>query len=391
MNDKRGVFQNIGYIVTGRIGGEVYGLKDINDGMHYAGKVLRDVDVGNEKYLELVGSPQRNLAAINCLHTHKGYTFLVMPRLKELVLHRPVAEEVVWRKALEVLRALQAIHLCGACHGDVKLPNIMVSDTGECVVTDACLRAAGRPLFTCRSYIVEEASPATDCWQLAQTLMHMCTGVSHGELSDASRLREHCPHLSEELETFLDMMLRVKHVDHFPVDSLLQFTPASLRLEAAYYFSENRQLEARLKEKEARLTQKSSELASERKALTQQQLGLVQQQKQILDQWNKMSLWYKDCLLWKASLDDWSNEVEVLLSPVNVALPPVPRGVPFPQTSSPDPFLSGTSLPQGQSIPVFFGTQSERTNTTKKDQTLSSSLLDTPESEQSVSGSNLVV
>nr|WP_279631162.1 serine/threonine-protein kinase [Streptomyces lydicus] len=139
-----------------------------------------------------------NIVAVHDVVEHEGLPWTVM----RLVRGRSVAElltdepdgltiETLENIARGVLAALAAAHEAGITHRDIKPANIMVTESGDILVTDfgiakhqadTKITTTGAVVGTA-AYVAPERlkgveSPAGDLWSLGVTLYHAATGVS---------------------------------------------------------------------------------------------------------------------------------------------------------------------------------------------------------------------
>ncbi|MGW2179145.1 serine/threonine-protein kinase [Streptomyces sp. NPDC001732] len=139
-----------------------------------------------------------NIVAVHDVVEHEGLPWMVM----RLVRGRSVAElledepdglpvELIDTVARGVLAALAAAHGVGITHRDIKPPNVMVTDSGDVLVTDfgiarhnadTKITKTGSVVGTV-AYVAPERlggveGPAGDLWSLGVTLYQMATGVS---------------------------------------------------------------------------------------------------------------------------------------------------------------------------------------------------------------------
>ncbi|MFI5520090.1 serine/threonine-protein kinase [Streptomyces platensis] len=139
-----------------------------------------------------------NIVAVHDVVEHEGLPWTVMRLVRgqsvaELLEHEPggLSVELIDRIARGVLAALAAAHGVGITHRDIKPPNVMITDSGDVLVTDfgiarhhadTKITMTGAVVGTA-AYIAPERlkgveGPAGDLWSLGVTLYHMATGVS---------------------------------------------------------------------------------------------------------------------------------------------------------------------------------------------------------------------
>ncbi|HEX4449291.1 MAG TPA: diguanylate cyclase [Kofleriaceae bacterium] len=184
--------------------GVVYRGEDLGLGRPVAIKVLRS-DLASDRGLVdrfraeagiLAALHHKNLVQVYALGEHAGDVYFVM----ELVEGQPLSEvlratlerrewfpvEAVAQIALEIGDALDAMHVLGLIHRDVKPANILLDrerdravlvDVGVAVKAGDQRDAAGTPGFAApESFLEQEGGPSTDVYGLAATLYCLLTG-----------------------------------------------------------------------------------------------------------------------------------------------------------------------------------------------------------------------
>ncbi len=184
--------------------GVVYRGEDLGLGRPVAIKVLRS-DLASDRGLVdrfraeagiLASLHHKNLVQVYALGEHAGDVYFVM----ELVEGQPLSEvlratlerrewfptEAIAQIALEIGDALDAMHVLGLIHRDVKPANILLDrerdravlvDVGVAVKAGDQRDAAGTPGFAApESFLEQEGGPTTDVYGLASTLYCLLTG-----------------------------------------------------------------------------------------------------------------------------------------------------------------------------------------------------------------------
>jgi diguanylate cyclase (GGDEF)-like protein len=184
--------------------GVVYRGEDLGLGRPVAIKVLRS-DLASDRDLVdrfraeagiLASLHHKNLVQVYALGEHAGDVYFVM----ELVEGQPLSEvlrstlerrewfpvEAVAQIALEIGDALDAMHVLGLIHRDVKPANILLDrerdravlvDVGVAVKAGNQSDAAGTPGFAApESFLEQEGGPQTDVYGLASTMYCALTG-----------------------------------------------------------------------------------------------------------------------------------------------------------------------------------------------------------------------
>ena len=184
--------------------GVVYRGEDLGLGRPVAIKVLRS-DLASDRELVdrfraeagiLASLHHKNLVQVYALGEHAGDVYFVM----ELVEGQPLSEvlratlerrewfpvEAVAQIALEIGDALDAMHVLGLIHRDVKPANILLDrerdravlvDVGVAVKAGNQSDAAGTPGFAApESFLEQEGGPQTDVYGLASTMYCALTG-----------------------------------------------------------------------------------------------------------------------------------------------------------------------------------------------------------------------
>jgi serine/threonine protein kinase len=176
-----------------------------------------------------------NLVTVFSAGVHDGLAYLVLPYLTGSSLRQPnilgtkfTVPQALWyvRQAAE---ALEALHLAGWLHGDLKPSNLIVSDQGHVTLIDLGLARRLRSsecntetwLAGDTSYLPPEAllpgfelTPAADIYSLGLTLLELLQpSLASGQrpLLDswqvASQLRAARPEVGREVATLLAKML----------------------------------------------------------------------------------------------------------------------------------------------------------------------------------------
>ena len=184
--------------------GVVYRGEDLGLGRPVAIKVLRS-DLASDRGLVerfraeagiLASLHHKNLVQVYALGEQSGDVYFVM----ELVEGQPLSEvlratlerrewfptEAIAQIALEIGDALDAMHVLGLIHRDVKPANILLDrerdravlvDVGVAVKAGDQRDAAGTPGFAApESFLEQEGGPTTDVYGLASTLYCLLTG-----------------------------------------------------------------------------------------------------------------------------------------------------------------------------------------------------------------------
>ncbi len=184
--------------------GVVYRGEDLGLGRPVAIKVLRSDLASDRQLVErfraeagiLASLHHRNLVQVYALGEHAGEVYFVM----ELVEGQPLSEvlratlerrewfptEAVAQIALEIGDALDAMHVLGLIHRDVKPANILLDrerdravlvDVGVAVKAGDTRDAAGTPGFAAPESFIDQAdAPTTDVYGLAATLYCLLVG-----------------------------------------------------------------------------------------------------------------------------------------------------------------------------------------------------------------------
>jgi diguanylate cyclase (GGDEF)-like protein len=184
--------------------GVVYRGEDLGLGRQVAIKVLRSDLASDRDLVErfraeagiLASLHHKNLVQVYALGVHAGEVYFVM----ELVEGQPLSEvlratlerrewfptEAIAQIALEIGDALDAMHVLGLIHRDVKPANILLDrerdravlvDVGVAVKAGNQSDAAGTPGFAApESFLEQEGGPQTDVYGLASTMYCALTG-----------------------------------------------------------------------------------------------------------------------------------------------------------------------------------------------------------------------
>jgi serine/threonine-protein kinase len=249
--------------VAGRGGmGVVYKVRDPNDGLPYAVKVLHPHLVGEREFVRRFKTEARigsRLSHINTVHVVKlrGWGSIKYYAM-EFVEGRPLEEMLTETKALPVQRAvriirdvaggLQYMHAKGYVHRDVKPGNILVRPDDHVKLIDFGLaQRSGAPRRTKSGHIMGTAKymspeliegshvgPQTDVYSLGIMAYEMIAGKAPFIAGDADTLMDmqlyskHRPleavaqGIDERLSVFVDRMLAKRARERIPSAQLVQ-------------------------------------------------------------------------------------------------------------------------------------------------------------------------
>ncbi|KAJ9448298.1 hypothetical protein DIPPA_55751 [Diplonema papillatum] len=137
------VLVEMGFAVECCITARVYRVKDIRNGSLHAAKVWLGVAISQQTEAVLKQGNCAHLVRVVAFRSDKDRQgqkrVVVVQSLLQCLppLAAPVAEEMLWKRALQCLLGLKCLHASGGFHGDVKAANVLRGPEGNCVLTDA--------------------------------------------------------------------------------------------------------------------------------------------------------------------------------------------------------------------------------------------------------------
>ncbi|TNJ26943.1 Kinase, NEK [Giardia muris] len=197
-----------GYKLTGQIGKGAFGIVYSAQHEVRGNCALKVVEYqgqeGEEEALAVELEVPKTLMHPNILHYYetlnekaKGVAYIVMPwytgtLIEEMrryrVNKRRYTDEEVWAYIQQIAAGLAYLHSKGVVHRDLKPGNILLSDSGTCILADLGLAstvkrslvqasAAGTVLYMAPEQHKREAyGSAVDVWALGVLVYEMCTG-----------------------------------------------------------------------------------------------------------------------------------------------------------------------------------------------------------------------
>jgi len=211
-----------------------------------------------------------NIVPISDYGEHEGKPYLVMPYLPGGTLKQRLGKPIPWQEALRLLlpvaRALEYAHQQGVVHRDVKPSNILITASGEPMLTDFGIAkilldseetadltgtgvGIGTPEYMAPEQFQGKTGPQADIYALAVVLYEMLTGrkpytadtpaaiIIRQATEPLPRPGQFAPDLPDMVEKVLFKALAKKSEDRYQgmaefataLERLLKFSPSASR------------------------------------------------------------------------------------------------------------------------------------------------------------------